>query len=441
MISRSLWHGLQAIHNYNLPLKELKKIQDKKVRDMAHYAYRYVKFYRDRFRSVGLTPDDIRHAEDIRRLPVLTKQEVREKSHQIRASGKDITQVLRKTTSGSTGPPLEIFRDIKSFDVHFALGIRNHWIWRIMPWYKTARITYIGPLGGQSEGASARPVQGLPLLRRIILGPWFPRFKVPRQRTLGLRKNIKEVAPDLLDFRPDVLMSRPSYLRRLIDWGEKTGQELHIKKILFEGEYCSRAVRHEIEGKYQAEVYNLFGTIELGPLGSECHQHNGLHLNSDYFVFELSRDGEPVSPGERGEVFVTSLHNEFMPLIRYELGDIATAIEDERCNCGSCLQRLKEIEGRKSDGLLSQDGTLIPPTIIVNYIDSNIGIKQYQVIQRNKTNILVRLTTEEAIPRFIEPLMVYLKEVLGEHVTVKTEIEQDFIKIKYRPVYNQILKE
>jgi len=433
-----MWNWIVAIQNYKLTPEELQDLQNRKLRRILRQAYEQVPFYRKRFRSANLTPDDIKNTDDLRRLPTITRGEIVSEWNSIIANGNGDAYIQR-LTSGTTGKPLRILRDSKSVDRHFGFGLRNYFILGIMPWFKAARIIRLGPDGHRNNAESTRGNSIHKKIKKAVIGPWLPILKVPRSRTLSFQQNVAEVAPRLLQYRPDLLTCRPSYLMALVDWLEENGKKLTVRKVLCEAEYLSQNSRKTIERAFGGDVYNLYGTNEFGWLGSECRQHS-MHIFSDSYVFEVLKDGEPVSPGERGEVIITGLDNEKMPLIRYEQGDIAILENGTSCQCGSSYPRLRTIEGRKNDGLVLPGGIRIPPGEIISYAESVAGLKRYQVIQESANRIMVRTTEKDE--KASATLVAYLRKLCGSDFTVDVQFEPEdsFLRFsgKNRPVISQI---
>ncbi len=433
-----MWNCIVAIQNYKLTPEELQELQNKKLRRLLRHAYEQVPFYRKRFRAANITPDDIKNTDDLRRLPTITRGEIVSEWSSIIAKGKG-DGYIQRFTSGTTGKPLRILRDSKSVDRHVGLGLRNYYLLGIMPWFKASRVIRLGSDAQRNNVDSGRGTTLQNNIRKVVIGPWLPRLRVPRSRTMSFRQNVAEVAPRLLQYRPDYLMSRPSYLMALADWFEAHGKKIIIRKILCEAEYLSENSRNRIERVFGGDVYNAYGTNELGMLGSECRQHS-MHIFSDYFAFEILKDGEPVAPGERGDVIITGLDNEKMPLIRYEQGDIAIPENGIGCQCGSSFPRLRAIEGRKNDGLVLPGGQRIPPGEIINYAESIAGLKRYQVIQETINRVIVRTTEQDEKASAI--LVTYLRELFGSDLTVdvRFESEDSFIRFtgKNRPVICEI---
>ncbi len=142
--------------------------------------------------------------------------------------------------------------------------------------------------------------------------------------------------------------------------------------------------------RFHAKVYDHYGLDESGPVAWECPTHSGYHVNSDSALVELLRDGEPVSPGEPGEIHITSFHRLATPLIRYATGDIATELEDA-CPCGRELPLIKEIQGRIFDFISTPDGHHIPPLTIVGALQTVDGIDQFKVTQDSDFSVKVLL--------------------------------------------------
>lgn len=426
-----------AIQNYKLTPEELQALQNKKLRRLVRHAYDRVPFYRKRFRSANLYPDEIRNVDDIRRLPIITREEILSERHSIIATG-NTDDHLQRLTSGSTGHPLRILRDSRNVDRHFGSGLRNLYLLGVMPWFKAARIIR-GESDDQRDTVGLEWGSALRNIRKVVLGPWLPRLRVPRSRTLTFRQNVTEVAPELLRFQPDFLITRPSYLMNLGEWFEGNAEKLRIPKIQCEAEYLSQNSRSMIERTFGGDVYNSYGSTEFGMLGCECRQHS-LHIFSDHHILEVLKDGEPVAAGERGDVIVTGLDNEIMPLIRYELGDVAIPEDAIRCPCRSSFPRLRNIEGRKYDGLVLPGGTRVSPAEIIDYAESVVGLKRYQVIQETVKRVVLRITEKDT--NASATLVTYLRKLFGSDLTVDIQLEAKESLVRFdrknRPVISHV---
>jgi phenylacetate-CoA ligase len=174
---------------------------------------------------------------------------------------------------------------------------------------------------------------------------------------------------------------------------------MNLRGILTWGELLDPGTREFLEARFDAEVYDGYGAVEVAPLGGlawECRSH-GFHINADCVILEFLRDGEPVAPGERGEVVATSLFRYAMPAIRYALNDYAVRGE-ESCSCGRGLPLIKALEGRKVDCLIAEDDELVSPFRIILALQEIQQVGQYQVIQERRDQLIVNIASKDPIP-------------------------------------------
>ena len=431
MLHRIVWDYIAARRSHKLKGKELAELQGRKLRSLVDHAYRTVPFYHDAFARRNITPDQIRSAEQLRLLPVLTRQDIQDNyPDRMLASGKSTAGTVIRHTSGTIGRPLEVVWDNEDCDRNTARHLVMAQSLGLSLLDKTVDIMYLGP-----EKPEPSTTPEMSRLRKILVGPiTTPMIFTLRSRKTGFRRSVLEVEKELLKLRPTAIYSRPSYLRRLGSQLDREGKKLQVGKILAGGEYLSSSVRKELEGYFDSEVFNGLGAQELGTLGAECSEHRGIHLFSDHFAFELLRDGEPASAGEAAELVVTSLHNRTMPLIRYKLGDVVVPESGVDCACGLGLPRLREIRGRLDDGLELPDGTRIPVGPVVDYIES-LGLRDYQLVQTGKGSVLVKLVQEQDTKQTVQTLFSYLRSLFGNDVQIRLEEwKEDDIPPKYRPV-------
>jgi phenylacetate-CoA ligase len=198
-------------------------------------------------------------------------------------------------------------------------------------------------------------------------------------------------------------------------------------------------VRGDIESILGCPVYDSYGSGEMGGLGFECPQHSGVHLNSDFFVFEVVRDGEEVSPGEAGEIVITGLTNFVMPLIRYEQRDRVVKGEEGACGCGSCLPRLRSIQGRLDDGLVAPDGSMVSPGMVCEKLEAEFGMRDFQLVQKNVDRFIMRVLAGDATEANAARVRGFLSELVGAkfHLEIE-EWKIDDLPVKYRPVSSEV---
>ena len=394
--------------------------------------YENVPLYHDWFRARNLLPEEIKTTDQLRLLPVLTRQTIEDNyPGRILSVKARIENVVRRTTSGTTGKPLEVLWDNEYCDTISSLRLLSVWFTGTSHLAKTVEIQYFG-----SDSPEPRRRSASRRARKILFGPMVaPKLLTLRASKMGFRKSITEVEEELLRIHPAAVESRPSYLRRLGLHLKNGGRTLGVKKIVSDGEYLSKQVREDLADLFQAEVFDFYGANELGPLALECGAHAGKHLNMDYFVFEFLKNGEPVSPGEQAEVLITPLYNKTMPLLRYRVGDLVIPDSDDSCECGLHLPRLKEVLGRPNDGLVLPDGTQIPTGVVVDYIEDTVRLREYQLIQTARNSILLKLKEEQDVLTVRTLVSTYLKSLFGDDLGLSVETwKEDDIPPKYRPV-------
>jgi phenylacetate-CoA ligase len=332
-----------------VPLEELKQIQEKKLRALVRNVYEYSPFYKRKFRELGIHPEDIRGLEDLKKLPFTRKQDLRD-NYPFGMFAVPISQIVRfHASSGTTGKPTLVGYtedDIRVWVESLcrglvSCGVCNEDIMQIAYGYGL----FTGGLGfhyaAEKIGATALPVSAGNTERQINL-----------MKDLGVT----------------VIACTPSYFLYMAEYAEKMGtsiKETNLRMGIFGAEPWSEETRKRIEDKTGITAYDVYGTSELsGPLFTECIERNGLHIWADHFLIEVidPKTGENLGEGERGELVVTTLSKEAMPLIRWRTGDI-TIMETEKCNCGRTHPRILRILGRSDDMLIVRGVNVFPSQI------------------------------------------------------------------------------
>jgi len=351
-------------------------VQNKKVRAIVHHAYEHVPFYHRKFHEAGVRPEEIKSVEDLCRLPLTTKTELQATSlDKLVANTFDVKDCLKKVTSGSTGVPLTIAYDEKAEDMTRAMWARAY-VENGLSF--TDKFATIKDPGGDfiSEG-------------------WFRRLRGHWEKDISIFDSPEQQMKLLGVFRPDVIKGYVSSLVMLADFCQEREREFNPHHVFTGAELLYETDRKRIGSAFGCDVLDYYGSAEFSLLGWECESRAGHHMNTDGNAIELVKDGEVVSPGERGEIVCTGLINYAMPLIRYQIGDSGVSIK-ELCPCGRSLPLLKMLEGRTGDFLVTLDGRLIPPTAFSPYPFGSLeGIRQFRVIQEARNRIVIQLVFEK----------------------------------------------
>ncbi len=331
------------------PVEELKHIQERKLKSLVTVAYDYSPFYRRRFKEEGITPHDIKNLDDLRKLPFTSKPDLRD-NYPFGMFATPISQIVRfHASSGTTGKPTVVGytdNDIRVWVESLcrslsACGVEREDIIQISYGYGL----FTGGLGfhyaGEKLGATVIPTSA-----------------GNTQRQLELMQDLKST----------VFACTPSYMLYLAEYANSVGNGIQedtvLKRGIFGAEPWSEETRKRIEDKTGIDAFDVYGTSEMsGPLFTECTEKNGIHIWGDHFIPEVvDEEGEPVGEGEKGELVVTTISKEAMPLIRWRTGDV-TILEEEKCACGRTHPRLMRILGRADDMLIVRGVNVFPSQI------------------------------------------------------------------------------
>ena len=357
--SLALWSMLR---NERRPIDALERERDAALRRLVTRAYEQVRFYRRLFDEAGLKPADIRTAADLRKLPVIDKRRLRAQPlEDLLRAGARADRLTRLSTSGSSGAPFDVYLDDRASRLRKAQSLRPYFT------------------NGRRMRDRALLLTGHPDREPR----WFERLGLLREERLDCKLPLEAQLAAVNSSRPQVIQGYPSALGALAAFAREGRRALHRPRLLFtDSELLTAQERQSIEGAFGVRAIDVFGTWETGNIAHECERREGLHVAIDCVVLEiLAGDGDPVRPGAEGRLVCTVLDNAAMPLIRYELGDVA-AWSAAPCACGRSFPLLRVIAGRANDQLRLADGqTLSPEGLLARFGTMGAWIREYQVIQ------------------------------------------------------------
>lgn len=330
---------------------ELRELQTDRLKQTVERAYENVPFYRTALDEAGVAPSDIDSVDDISQLPMTTKEDFRDEYPDglFAVPGDEIRRI--HASSGTTGKPkivsyteadLDVWSEVVARSLHasgVAAGdtVQNAYGYGL----------FTGGLGlhyGIEElDATVIPIGGGQTQRQIEM---------------------------LQDLESDVLSCTPSYALYVAETAEEMGvdpTELNLSTVIFGAEPCTEPMRAEIEARLDVTGIDIYGLSEIiGPgVSNECHEaQDGLHIWEDHFLPEVvdPATGEPLPEGEEGELVLTTLTKEAVPVLRYRTGDLTTLTYDE-CPCGRTMARMDNVTGRTDDLLIVRGVNLYPSEI------------------------------------------------------------------------------
>lgn len=390
------------------PLSEVKLDQWNKLKKLLRHAYENTEYYAERFKASGLTPDDFRSWDNLQKLPLLTKEDIRANKARMVARNIPKSKLVPKKTSGSTGVSLEFCWDEDSRQWKRACAIR-HDRWSGWDLGETIGAIWGNPVCVRSWRGKLRNL----LLERCL---YLDTLEMDEKDIMNFYHSVRRKKPTLLFGHAHSLYLVAKFLNSL------SVTDVRPKGVISTAMVLHSHERLEIEKAFGCGVTNRYGCEEVSLVASECEEHNGLHVNMDTLVVEILRQGRPVPPGEPGALVLTDLTNHGMPFIRYEIGDVGVA-SDRTCRCGRTYPLLESVEGRVADYVITPNGKYISGVSLTeNFAMLLSGIKQFQIVQDRIDHLILKLVKAQEFDAATEQQIARLvKERFGEGMKYSLE--------------------
>ena len=403
-----------------LPREEIRKIQLERLQETVSRVYEKVEPYRKKMDEAGIKPEDIKSLDDLKRLPFVTKQDMRD-NYPFGLFAVPKTDLVRiHASSGTTGKPTV---------VGYTQGDLDTW---------TECVSRIACMGGAAKDDVAQICFGYGMFTGA-LGLHYGLEKVGATIIPSSTGNSEKQIMYMKDFGATLLVATPSYALRLAEVAREMGldpvKDLNVKTLLVGSELLTDAMREEMHKYWGADVKitSNYGMSELmGPgVSGECLEVCGMHINEDFFIPEIIDPvTEEVLPeGEQGELVITCIKKEGIPLIRYRTRDITRLFYD-KCKCGRTFCRMENLSGR-SDDMLKIRGVNVFPSQIEEVI---LGIEElgphYEILLEregylDKMTIKVELATItdsfSTLEKISSTLKGRLRTILGLDAKVMLE--------------------
>lgn len=386
---------------------EIEAIQLQRLQETVKRVYEKVVPYRQKMEETKVKPEDIKNLKDLRRLPFITKQDMRDNyPFGLFAVPKD--QLVRiHASSGTTGKPTVVGYTKKDFE-----------IW-------TECVSRIAAMGGATEKDVAQICFGYGMFTGA-LGLHFGLENMGAAIVPSSTGNTEKQIMFMKDFGTTLLVATPSYALRIGEVAKQMGidpkTDLQVKIGLVGSELLTEAMRTEMHKLWGEDmlVTSNYGMSELmGPgVSGECEQLRGMHVNEDFFIPEIidPKTEEVLPPGEKGELVITCIYKEALPLIRYRTKDI-TRLNYEPCKCGRTTVRMENLDGRTDDMLKIRGVNVFPSQIeeVLLGIDE-IGPHYEIIVTRKDHSDILKIRVE-----LMEPMDAY-KELQALEKKIKQRL-------------------
>ncbi len=393
----------------NIPLSQLKEIQERKLRHLVRWAYERTGLYRRKWDEVGLKPKDLRKVEDLKKAP-LTRY---------------VEDFVKTPVSDKLAVPMNEVKEVSSTS-----GTLSGFTQPFMLTKKEARVYY------QNE-ARVRAICGVTPsdVVQVLTG-----FECCRNGYYALgstvlmdhagRRNIDHQIRLTQVMGVTVLEHLPSHVLLYFERAKQLGIDIRqtkLRLVVGVGEGWAEAYRRKIEAEYGVPFRSAYGLVETSVVAGECPEGEGMHTVMDNFIIEVinPETGESLMDGEEGEIVITPLNNVAMPLIRYRTGDVGSIIPYKLCKCRNTHQKISLVRGRVSQ-FIKVSGRRILPMDIEEIVALMPGLgDEYQIIldhpgELEKLNVKAEIRPEIQNAEGVKKKM---EEMIRKNLGIESEVE------------------
>ncbi|MBQ0105545.1 MAG: phenylacetate--CoA ligase [Armatimonadetes bacterium] len=375
--------------------------QEKALRRVVINAYANNDFYKQKFDSLGVNVRDIRTLDDLPKLGFIDKEDFREQfpMGMLCVPKEDLREI--HMSSGSTGTPVAMVYNEHDLD----------------QWAECMARCYT--MAGLLEGD---PVQITPTFGMFNGG--FGMYHGARKANLFIvpasSGNTQRQVRLMRDFNVKCLTGVVSYTVRIMEIMEEMNVKLpNLKVGIFGAELFTSQMRERIESGLGIDAFDIYGMTEtggVGTLGMDCRDHSGIHIWEDQYIAEIinPQTGETVPDGEMGELVVTSLHRESVPIIRFRTGDLTRVLSRKPCACGRTHLKIEQIKGRKDDMIIVKGVNFFPKQVETALLEIPGVLNNYQIIvyeNNGVQDVRINVEAEEGVTGYM--VEKKLKETLG----------------------------
>jgi len=405
---------------------ELRELQSHRLKRQLEYARREVPYYRRLFDQHGVRPAQINSLRDFALIPHLDKEMIRRHAEELRPDTR-LAGTKRMSTGGSTGSPVSVFVDRERAAFTDAVRMRAH------RWF------------GVDTGVREIALWGSPieLGRQGIVRDvrdWFVNSRFLPAFNMG-EKQMADYADFIQRYRPAKMYGYASAFYLMAEYLKTKSWPApsELKVIFATAEPLYDFQRRLIEEVFHCAVAMEYGARDAGLLANECAR-GGMHIPVEGIIIEIDA---PDATG-LGEIVVTNLYSNAMPIIRYRTGDMGRML-DGTCSCGRALPRLESVEGRRTDFLVTPSGRLLHALAVIYPLRETASVKQFQVIQETIHRVVVRIVPETFVSAEERRRLSHkLQAVLGAGVEITIDCVAEIPPAasgKYRYVVSNVAEE
>lgn len=364
-------------------LAEIKKRQEKELQDLIRFSYENVPYYTEVFKERGLKPYDIQTFDDLQKLPLLTKEIIRERADDLVPLNLESQDYGFLSTGGSTGVPL-IYR-ISTEDEVIGTAMR-YANWGYGGYVLGDKIMIIAGTSLIPQDKQTKKDQIKNRIRSFMMNEKsFPSSDLNDEYMKNIVVELNKTKPKFIRGFPSAIYFLARYIKE-----KNMTIRFHLDGVFTTAEVLLGHHRETIEDVFSCRVFDQYGLNDGGLSAYECEEHNGFHIDMLRSIMEVTdENGNQIGEDQEGKLLATSLHNYAMPFIRYDTGDMGI-VSYRKCKCGRTLPLLEKLVGRDTDYLKFGNGAIMPGSAFVDFVSKRkYDIIQYQIIQKKPDEILI----------------------------------------------------
>jgi len=397
-----------------LDTEEMRKLQLVRLQELLIFANRHVPYYKSVFDKFSLDPRLVEKLEDLEKVPLLSKVDVRQNIHFRMFS--DIHRkrdMHRIKTSGSTGEPFVCYADKFQLEMRFATTLRAYEMagWRfgdkqLRLWHQT--------IGMSRSQVFREKIDSIFMRRKFV-----PAYELSANKIEELIKDIERTKPVIIDGYAESLNFISTFSARTARWSPKA--------IISSAQELTEKTRASIEETFHSKVHDKYGSREFSGIAYECRIGNSYHVQDESYIVEILVDGRKANPGEVGEIVITDLNNYSTPMIRYRIGDLALAVEQANCQCGRSHSQIGKIYGRTQALVYCTNGVWLPGTFFAHFFkEFDFAIQHFQIFQEDEQGFTLRIVPSDQFSAEIESsILNQLKSFIGANTLVKMRLVEN----------------
>lgn len=391
-------------HQWASPDK-LSEIRNRSLEKTLSDAYENSLYYRSVFDTAGYTPADVRDANDLKLLPVTSKEDLQKAGSILYSRNVDLSKCVWLRTSGSVGTPFELPFTKRDKDRRVLRELRAL----------------------MANGYRVTDRMMLVIEPRWVIehNQWFQKIGLLQRKCLSLYTSPSEQLTLMKRWKPQVLYGYTSGVHVMADEIAGLGESIPpLKLVVTSAELMEPVVRRNLTDAFGIQPTDFYGSMEMGWIAWECPEHRGYHINSDCLVVECIKGGRPAAPGEEGEFVITSLQSKAAPIIRYATGDFGS-LSDGKCPCGRRLPLINTIHGRLVDRVVLPSGESISPYMLTCVIEDIPGIRRFQIVQDAIDHLVINVIPSPGSAPDSGEIIREVQKITGTQVRIDVRMVDD----------------